>query len=108
MNSLYAVYENRASGFAERYLAMLSAGGTKHHSELLAPFGLDASDPNFWDGGSIVIAAADRRTGKTRNALVVAATSCVPPRVESLILHALHGDGAHRFILALVAVDFAV
>ena len=57
VNSLYAVYEKSASGFAERYLAMLSAGGTKHHAELLAPFGLDARDPKFWDGGLSVIAA---------------------------------------------------
>src|SRR6202166_2756823 len=35
VNSLYAVYENAQDGFAERYLAMLAAGGTKHHSELL-------------------------------------------------------------------------
>ena len=56
VNSLYAVYEQSASGFAERYLEMLSAGGTKHHSELLAPFGLDARDPKFWDGGLNVIA----------------------------------------------------
>jgi oligoendopeptidase F len=56
VNSLYAVYEKSASGFAERYLEMLSAGGTKHHSELLAPFGLDARDPKFWDGGLNVIA----------------------------------------------------
>ncbi len=56
VNSLYAVYEKSASGFAERYLAMLAAGGTKHHSELLAPFGLDARDPKFWDGGLSVIA----------------------------------------------------
>ncbi|HEX4409276.1 MAG TPA: M3 family oligoendopeptidase [Xanthobacteraceae bacterium] len=55
VNSLYAVYENAADGFAERYLAMLSAGGTKHHSELLAPFGLDARDPTFWQGGLGVI-----------------------------------------------------
>jgi len=56
VNSLYAVYEKSASGFAERYLAMLAAGGTKHHSELLAPFGLDARDPKFWEGGLSVIA----------------------------------------------------
>ncbi|MFZ0623218.1 MAG: M3 family oligoendopeptidase [Pseudolabrys sp.] len=56
VNSLYAVYEKSASGFADRYLEMLSAGGTKHHSELLAPFGLDARDPKFWDGGLSVIA----------------------------------------------------
>ncbi len=56
VNSLYAVYENASSGFAERYLAMLSAGGTKHYSELLKPFGLDAKDPKFWEGGLSVIA----------------------------------------------------
>jgi oligoendopeptidase F len=56
VNSLYAVYENAAEGFAERYLAMLAAGGTKHYSELLKPFGLDAKDPKFWDGGLSVIA----------------------------------------------------
>jgi oligoendopeptidase F len=55
VNSLYAVYENAAEGFAERYLAMLSAGGTKHHSELLKPFGLDARDPQFWQRGLSVI-----------------------------------------------------
>ena len=51
VNSLYGVYERASDGFAERYLAMLEAGGTKHHSELLAPFGLDATDPGFWDIG---------------------------------------------------------
>src|SRR6187455_2308838 len=56
VNSLYAVYEKPSSGFAERYLEMLAAGGTKHHAELLAPFGLDARDPKFWDGGLSVIA----------------------------------------------------
>jgi oligoendopeptidase F len=56
VNSLYAVYENAAEGFAERYLAMLAAGGTKHYSELLRPFGLDARDPTFWDRGLSVIA----------------------------------------------------
>ena len=55
VNSLYAVYERSNAGFAERYLEMLAAGGTKHHSELLAPFGLDARDPKFWQGGLGVI-----------------------------------------------------
>src|SRR4029079_14154861 len=55
VNSLYAVYERAEAGFAERYLAMLAAGGTKHYSELLAPFGLDARDPAFWQGGIGVI-----------------------------------------------------
>jgi oligoendopeptidase F len=55
VNSLYAVYETAADGFAERYLAMLSAGGTKHYSELLTPFGLAARSPTFWEGGLSVI-----------------------------------------------------
>ncbi len=55
VNSLYAVYEQANEGFAERYFAMLSAGGTKHHAELLKPFGLDARDPGFWQGGLGVI-----------------------------------------------------
>jgi oligoendopeptidase F len=55
VNSLYGVYENSREGFAERYLAMLAAGGTKHHSELLAPFGLDARDPGFWQIGLSLI-----------------------------------------------------
>ena len=55
VNSLYAVYEKASDGFADRYLSMLAAGGTKHHSELLAPFGLDARDPAFWQGGLSVI-----------------------------------------------------
>ncbi|MEZ5776076.1 MAG: M3 family oligoendopeptidase [Hyphomicrobiaceae bacterium] len=48
VNSLYALYENAHPGFVEKYFAMLSAGGSKHHSELLKPFGLDATKPEFW------------------------------------------------------------
>jgi oligoendopeptidase F len=56
VNSLYAVYQNAQAGFAEKYLEMLRAGGTKRHRDLLAPFGLDASDPAFWQKGLAVIA----------------------------------------------------
>ncbi|SEG28566.1 M3 family oligoendopeptidase [Bosea lathyri] len=55
VNSLYGVYQNSAEGFQERYFALLSAGGTKHHAELLAPFGLDARDPAFWQIGLTMI-----------------------------------------------------
>ena len=55
VNSLYAVYENSEAGFQEKYFEMLKAGGTKHHSELLQPFGLDASDPAFWSRGLAMI-----------------------------------------------------
>ena len=55
VNSLYAVYRDSERGFAEKYLAMLEAGGTLRHKELLAPFGLDAGDPAFWRRGLSVI-----------------------------------------------------
>ncbi|MRG56482.1 M3 family oligoendopeptidase [Phyllobacterium sp. SYP-B3895] len=55
VNSLYAVYQNAEAGFQQKYFDMLKAGGTKHHSELLAPFGLDATDPAFWQKGLSVI-----------------------------------------------------
>ena len=56
VNALYAVYESGLPGFEDKYFDMLRAGGSKHHSELLAPFGLDASDPAFWDKGLSMIA----------------------------------------------------
>jgi oligoendopeptidase F len=55
VNALYAVYEEGGAGFQEKYFAMLEAGGSKHHKELLAPFGLDASDPTFWNKGLSLI-----------------------------------------------------
>ncbi|WP_235952736.1 M3 family oligoendopeptidase [Alterinioella nitratireducens] len=55
VNALYAVYAEGAEGFEEKYFEMLKAGGSKHHKELLAPFGLDASDPAFWDKGLSMI-----------------------------------------------------
>ena len=56
VNALYAAYEGGLPGFEEKYLDMLKAGGSKHHKDLLAPFGLDASDPKFWDKGLSMIA----------------------------------------------------
>ncbi len=55
VNALYAVYEEGDPAFQDKYFEMLKAGGSKHHSELLKPFGLDASDPAFWDKGLSMI-----------------------------------------------------
>ncbi|MFV0335932.1 MAG: M3 family metallopeptidase, partial [Tropicimonas sp.] len=55
VNALYAVYEEGDPGFQEKYFDMLRAGGSRHHKELLAPFGLDASDPAFWNKGLSMI-----------------------------------------------------
>ena len=57
VNALYAVYEEGDPQFQAKYFDMLRAGGSKHHTELLAPFGLDASDPKFWDKGLSMISA---------------------------------------------------
>jgi len=55
VNSLYAVYQDAEEGFQGKYFDMLRAGGTLRHKELLAPFGLDASDPDFWGRGLAMI-----------------------------------------------------
>jgi oligoendopeptidase F len=56
VNALYAVYQAEPQGFEARYLELLAAGGTLRHQELLAPFGLDATDPGFWAKGLTVVA----------------------------------------------------
>ncbi len=56
VNSLYAVFEDADDAFVGKYLDMLRAGGTLRHKELLAPFGLDASDPAFWSKGLGIVA----------------------------------------------------
>ncbi|MFN4284086.1 MAG: M3 family oligoendopeptidase [Alphaproteobacteria bacterium] len=55
VNSLYSTFRKAEQGFQVKYLDMLRAGGTKRHKELLAPFGLDATDPAFWDRGLEVV-----------------------------------------------------
>ncbi|HEY0274476.1 MAG TPA: M3 family oligoendopeptidase, partial [Paenirhodobacter sp.] len=56
VNALYAAYADGLPDFQAKYFSMLEAGGSKHHKELLAPFGLDASDPAFWNKGLDMIA----------------------------------------------------
>lgn len=55
VNSLYSVYQNSDEGFTEKYMNLLKAGGSKHYNELLAPFGLNAQDPAFWQMGLKVV-----------------------------------------------------
>jgi len=57
VNALYAVYQDSPEGFQDKYFEMLKAGGSQHHKDLLAPFGLDAGDPKFWDKGLSMISA---------------------------------------------------
>ncbi len=55
VNALFAEYQSGHVDFAAKYKAMLTAGGTLTHRDLLAPFGLDASDPAFWRRGLDII-----------------------------------------------------
>ena len=55
VNALYSVFQSGHPDFQAKYLEMLRAGGTLRHKELLAPFGLDASEPAFWRRGLDVI-----------------------------------------------------
>ena len=56
VNSLYAVYQGgKVKDFEKKYITMLEAGGTLRHKELLAPFGLDATKPAFWQQGLDII-----------------------------------------------------
>ena len=64
VNSLYGVYARAESGFVERYFALLSAGGSKPYGELLKPFGLDATDPGFWQIGLGMIAELEAMEDK--------------------------------------------
>jgi oligoendopeptidase F len=55
VNSLYQLYQDGTDDFQGKYVAMLKSGGTLRHKELLAPFGLDAADPEFWQRGLGVV-----------------------------------------------------
>ena len=57
VNSLYATYQSEAEGFQAKYFDLLKAGGSLHHKDLLAPFNLDASNPEFWNAGLEMIAS---------------------------------------------------
>ena len=86
VNALYSVFQSGHPGFQAKYLDMLRAGGTKRHKELLAPFGLDASDPAFWKKGLDVIAGfideleqigvKRRRAGKEAQAIMLPPSPC--------------------------------
>jgi len=57
VNSLFRVYEAKSvENFEDKYLEMLSLGGSRRYNELLKPFGLNAKDPKFWQQGLSLIA----------------------------------------------------
>ncbi len=68
VNALYAVYQDSEKGFADKFLDLLKAGGTKKYDELLKPFGLDARDPAFWKKGLSVVESFIDQLEKAENA----------------------------------------
>ena len=53
--ALYEIYKQDKTSFPDKYIELLSAGGSKRPTELLAPFGIDVEDPEFWKVGLGVI-----------------------------------------------------
>jgi len=58
VNALWHSYQNTdKNSFSKKYIAMLSAGGTKSHNDLLKPFNLSAYDKSFWQKGISMISS---------------------------------------------------
>jgi oligoendopeptidase F len=53
--ALYARYQQDGGDFAERYLAMLAAGGSRWPHEIVKPLGVDLTDPGFWANGLAIL-----------------------------------------------------
>jgi oligoendopeptidase F len=49
--ALYQKYLEEGSGFVPKYLELLSRGGSRKPADLLAPLGIDLTDPDFWQKG---------------------------------------------------------
>jgi oligoendopeptidase F len=49
--ALYARYQQIGGEFPDRYLEMLSAGGSNWPHEIVRPLGVDLKDLNFWNNG---------------------------------------------------------
>ncbi len=49
--ALYEEFTQRPDGFADRYMELLSAGGSEWPHDLVAKMGLDIRDPEFWNKG---------------------------------------------------------
>ena len=53
--ALYRIFKQEGRGFIQKYLALLSAGGSDSPYELVKPFGIDLDSPAFWHQGLDVI-----------------------------------------------------
>lgn len=53
--ALYQQYQQQGKAFVPLYLDLLKAGGSAPPQQLLTPFGIDLSDPGFWQQGYDVV-----------------------------------------------------
>ena len=53
--SLYQKYRDEGSGFADRYLDVLRAGGSLSPRDLMLKLGVKLDDPEFWRGGVAIL-----------------------------------------------------
>lgn len=53
--ALYARYRETGDSFADAYVRMLAAGGSDWPHRIMAPLGVDLTDPRFWDLGLAMI-----------------------------------------------------
>jgi oligoendopeptidase F len=60
--SLYARYKKAPSLFAPKYIEFLARGGSASPKELLKPFGIDMTKPQFWGEGLSLIEDMVKRT----------------------------------------------
>jgi oligoendopeptidase F len=67
--SLYQQYVENPEGFADRYLNVLSAGGSEWPDKLIARMGLNIQNPDFWKQGlrlfDQLVAQAEEAAAKT-------------------------------------------
>lgn len=60
VNSLYMRYMENLDNFQDKYVDLLSAGGSKNYVDLLEPFNLDPRDEDFWQNGmNLIISLID-------------------------------------------------
>jgi len=52
---MFSLYQDGFDDFEEKYLQMLSSGGSLRHKDLLSMFNLDATKTDFWEKGLSVI-----------------------------------------------------
>ena len=53
--ALFNMYKKQGKAFIDKYIELLSAGGSKSAADMLKPFGIDPSDEKFWQGGFDII-----------------------------------------------------